>query len=179
LKQSISLKVPKELDHSLFFPEKEPILEKERYAGWSETIQFEAFPYELLYYNNVEAYAPWNKGAMHVKELLEIWKGIDSECSLLFSERKVGQTLGLMKKGIGLFLTAVYWMHGRPVVLNDFRVQIESFNNIPVNMDERLSFILARPAFFHSYRQLSELFREFEKQYVKFMIKNKNSQKNV
>ncbi len=44
-------------------------------------------------------------------------------------------------------------------------------------MDERLSFILARPAFFHSYRQLSELFREFEKQYVKFMIKNKNNQK--
>ncbi|MBO1000086.1 hypothetical protein IOC57_20395 [Bacillus sp. SD075] len=172
--QSISLKVPEELDHPLFFPEKESILEIGRYAGWSESIPFEAFPYELLYYNHVEGYAPWTMGAMHVKELLEIWKGIDSECGLLFSERKVGQTFGLMQQGVGLFLTAVFWMHGKPVVLNDYRVQIKSFNNIPVNMDERLSFILARPAFFHSYRQLSELFREFEKQYVKFMIKNKN-----
>lgn len=177
--QSISLKVPEELDHPLFFPEKETILEKERFAGWSGTIPFEAFPYELLYYNNVETYAPWTKGALHIKELLEKWKGIDSECSLLFSERKVGQTLGLMKQGIGLFLTAVFWMHGKPVVLRDFRAKIESFPNIPVNLAERLSFILARPAFFHSYRQLSELFREFEKQYVKFMIKNKNSPKNV
>ncbi|MES1038501.1 MULTISPECIES: YpoC family protein [Peribacillus] len=177
--QSISLKVPEELDHPLFFPEKKTILVKERFTGWSGTISFEAFPYELLYYNNVKAYTPWTKGALHIKELLEKWKGIDSECSLLFSERKVGQTLGLMKKGIGLFLTAVFWMHGKPVVLSDFRAKIESFTHIPVNLAERLSFILARPAFFHSYRQLSELFREFEKQYVKFMIKIKNSQKNV
>ncbi|MDQ7864086.1 hypothetical protein RCO48_32395 [Peribacillus frigoritolerans] len=85
---------------------------------------------------------------MHVKELLERWKEIDSECSLLFYERKAGQTLGLMKQGIGLFLTAVFWMHGQPVALNDFRFQIQSFNNIPVNMDERLSFILAKTSFF-------------------------------
>ncbi|MGE7184702.1 YpoC family protein [Peribacillus sp. NPDC006672] len=176
--QSISLKVPAELDHPFFFPEKEIILEKECYTGWNGSIPFEAFPYELLYYNNVESYAPWSKGAMHIKELLEKWKGIDTECSLLFSERKVGRTLGLMKQGIGLFLNAVFWMHGKPVVLSDCRVQIESFNNIPVNVAERVSFILARPASFHSYRQLSELFREFEKLYVKFMIINKNK-KNV
>ena len=60
--QSISLKVPEELDHPLFFPEKETILEKERYAGWSETIPFEAFPYELLYYNNVEAVCSLDEG---------------------------------------------------------------------------------------------------------------------
>ncbi|MDM5359464.1 hypothetical protein ABIE66_003453 [Peribacillus sp. B2I2] len=176
--QSISLKVPAELAHPLFFPEKETILEKEHYAGWSVSIPFEAFPYELLYYNDVESYTPWTKGAFHVKELMEKWKGIDTECSLLFSERKVGRTLGLMKQGIGLFLTAVFWMHGKPVVLSDFRLQIKSLNHIPVNLAERLSFILERPASFHSYRQLSELFREFEKQYVKFMIKNKNK-KNV
>ncbi|MFD6207274.1 YpoC family protein [Peribacillus sp. NPDC060253] len=177
--QFISLKVPAELEHLLFFPEKETILENEHYKRWSGSIPFESFPYELLYYNNVESYAPWTKGAEHVKELLDKWKEIDSECSSLFSERKVNQTSGLMKQGISLFLTAVFWMHGRPVILSSLQRQIESLKDNPVNLAERLSFIIARPAFFHSYRQLSELFQEFEKQYAKYLIKNKNSKKNV
>ncbi|WP_057914405.1 YpoC family protein [Peribacillus muralis] len=175
----VSVKVPKELDHALFFPEREIVLDKELYAEWSASIPYESFPYEVLYLNDVVSYPPWSNGAEHVKEVLEKWKQIDSECRLLFSERKAGQTLGLMKRGISLFLAAVFWLHGRPVMLRAWQEQMESFETIPVNVTERLSFILSRPAFFPSYRQLSELFQEFEKQYVKYMIKHAHGKKNV
>ncbi|KWW11305.1 hypothetical protein AS888_01880 [Peribacillus simplex] len=177
--QIVSLKVPKELDHPFFFPEKQIAFDKEQYAGWSGTIPFQDFPYEVLHFNEVVSYSPWTKGAVHVKEVLEKWKQLDSECRLLFSERKAGQTLGLMKRGLSLFLTAVFWLHGRPVVLSAWQEQMESFHTIPVNVAERLTFILSRPAFFPSYRQLSELFQEFEKQYVKYMIKQAHVNKNI
>ncbi|MCK1991276.1 hypothetical protein GW626_13105 [Peribacillus muralis] len=177
--QLVSVKVPKELDHPLFFPEKKIVLDKELYAEWSVSIPYESFPYEVLYLSDVVSYTPWLKGTEHVKEVLEKWKQIDSECRLLFSERKAGQTLGLMKRGISLFLAAVFWLHGRPVMLSAWQGQMESFETIPVNVTERLSFILSRPAFFPSYRQLSELFQEFEKQYVKYMIKHVHGKKNV
>ncbi|MFE4350408.1 YpoC family protein [Peribacillus butanolivorans] len=169
--QLLSLRVPAELKHPLFFSNEETILEKEDYNEWNCLIQLENFPYELLFYNKVESYLPWKDGDGHVPELLEKWKEIEAECGLLFSERKAGQALEPMKQGIGLFLSAVYWMQGMPVVMSAWQGQIKDFTYIPVNMVERLSFILARPAFFHSYRQLSELFREFEKQYVKSRIK--------
>ncbi|MFD6441099.1 YpoC family protein [Peribacillus sp. NPDC060186] len=146
-------------------------MKKDNFNEWNCLIQLENVPYELLFYNKVESYLPWKDGAGHVPELLKKWKEIEAECGLLFSKRKAGQALEPMKQGIGLFLSAVYWMHGVPVVLNDWQGQVKDFTNIPVNLVERLSFILARPAFFHSYRQLSELFREFEKQYVKSRMK--------
>ncbi|MGE7878385.1 YpoC family protein [Peribacillus muralis] len=177
--QFLSLKVPKQLNHPLFFPEKEIIIETEHYAAWSESIPFEAFPFEVLYLNEVVSYTPWTKGAEHVKEILENWKQIETECRLLFSERKAGQTLELMKRGISLFLAAVFWLHGRPVMLRAWQEQMESFHTIPVNVTERLAFILSRPAFYPSYRQLSELFQEFEKQYAKYMMKHAHVKKNV
>ncbi|WP_285766187.1 YpoC family protein [Peribacillus sp. SI8-4] len=175
----VLLKVPKELDHPLFFPEKEIVLVKEQYAGWSEEIPFEAFPYECLHFNDVASYTPWKMGAGHVREVVAKWKRIDSECRLLFSERKAGQTLELMKRGIALFLAAIFWLHGRPVMLNVWQEQLKSFPTTPVNTAERLAFILSRPAFFPSYRQLSELFQEFEKQYIKYLIKHNHDKKNV
>lgn len=170
MSQLISLRVPEELDDSLFFPKEVIYLKKEEYQGWIGLGEFKVFSYELLYYSGENAYLPWNDGEKHIPELFEKWKLIKGNCELLFSERNAGQALEPMKEGIGLFLSAVYWLHGKPVQLKAWEKQIEECTLKPVNLVERLSFIMERPAFFHSFRQLCELFVELEKHFVRYSI---------
>ncbi|MGE7601466.1 YpoC family protein [Peribacillus sp. NPDC097675] len=162
-----TLRVPDELVDPIFFPKEVKPLKKEAYQAWKNP--FEVFSYELLFYRGEEAYLPWKKGEKHVPELYDKWRLIKRDCETLFSERKAGQALEPMKEGIGLFLSAVYWMHGKPVQLSAWEKHIEECTLKPVNLVERLSFIMERPALFHSFRQLCELFIEFEK----LMVRNK------
>ena len=48
----------------------------------------------------------------------------------------------------------------------------------PVNLEERLGFIISRPTLFHSYRQLTELMVEQEKLYAKKNIVKKRLSQN-
>ena len=47
----------------------------------------------------------------------------------------------------------------------------------PVNVEERLGFIVSRPKLFHSYKQLAELFAEQEKQFAKQTVLNRTKNK--
>lgn len=48
-----------------------------------------------------------------------------------------------------------------------FLKDIDDLSIKPINCEERLSFLLERPAHYHSFIQLSELYEELEKQYKK------------
>jgi hypothetical protein len=77
-----------------------------------------------------------------------------------------------MKKGIGLFLQFLFWSNDKQIaVLANTSLSLLEVK--PVNIDERLGFIISRPNLFHSYRQLSELMVEQEKLYAKKNIVKK------
>lgn len=162
-----SLNVPVELDNPFFFPNEIKPLKKEDYQEWRNPNEFEVFSYELLFYRGEEVYSPWKSGEMHIPELFEKWRLIKTDCELFFSNRKAGLALEPMKEGIKLFFSAVYWMNEKPVQLSAWKKQMEACPVKPINLVERLSFIMERPAFYHSFRQLSELFIEFEKLFVR------------
>ena len=68
-----------------------------------------------------------------------------------------------MIEGIALFIKLVFWTNEQPVRLKNIFVELEQFPATPVNVRDRLEFIMARPAHYHAYIQLSELMVEQEK----------------
>lgn len=109
--------------------------------------------------------------------LLAEWNLLKTELETLYRNRDQLTTLQGMKKGIGLFIHFLYWSNDRQVKLNELE-PLGSIEMKPVNLEERLGFIIRRPNLFHSYRQLSELVTEQEKLLAKKnIVKKRLSQK--
>lgn len=167
----VQLPVPPELKFALFFSEQSVNMDINEMKEWKKPNTYTVFPYDFAYYQGMEAYQPWKYAEKHTAYLLSEWKEIESKCQNLFSERKTKLTLEPMKEGIALFFTFIYWIHNRPVELSEWKQTVNELSIKPVNLIERLAFIVQRPGIYHSFVQLSELFRELEKHYVKSMIK--------
>ena len=163
------VKMPKELNHPLFFCDGEIHLDPLEYQMWKNEFPIVLFPYECLAYHGIEAYRPWYDHS-HIPELFRKWEGLKEKCSLCFKARKSKEAIEPMKQGIGLFLMALFYMNQSPVHLQDWGMKTESFSYKPLNVRERLSFVMDRPAFFASFEQLKELYRELEKRYAKFTV---------
>lgn len=112
-----------------------------------------------------------------ISNLLSDWERIKVELETLYRNRDQKSTLQEMKKGIGLFIQFLYWSNDRQINSKE-PISINQLVITPVNLDERLAYILSRPNLFHSYRQLSELMTEQAKQYAKKnIVKKRLSQK--
>jgi hypothetical protein len=112
-----------------------------------------------------------------ISNLLSDWERIKVELEILYRNRDQKSTLQGMKKGIGLFIQFLYWSNDRQINSKE-PVSINQLVITPVNLDERLAYILSRPNLFHSYRQLSELMTEQAKQYAKKNIVKKRLSQN-
>jgi hypothetical protein len=112
-----------------------------------------------------------------ISNLLSDWERIKVELETLYRNRDQKSTLQGMKKGISLFIQFLYWSNDRQINSKE-PFSINQLVITPVNLDERLAYILSRPNLFHSYRQLSELMTEQAKQYAKKnIVKKRLSQK--
>ena len=168
----ISLPLPIELDNPFFFTDK--IIKVEKNPSGLGT---ENFIYEAFFYNGMSSFKPWEKQAILIPEVLEEWEKVREQLSELFQNRSQNKILNVMKKGIGLFLQFLFWSNDRPVSLIK-PIPSEPLDCKPVNLEERIAFIISRPILFHSFRQLSELMVEQEKAYVKKNIMKKTSKPN-
>ncbi|MDR6998513.1 YpoC family protein [Neobacillus niacini] len=117
---------------------------------------------------------PWEKPSEVVPILLLEWGNLKEDLERFYSIRDQENTNLGMKKGIDLFLKFLFWSNERPIADKE-PLPLDSLEYKPVNIGERLGFILKRPNLFHSYRQLSELFLEQEKLFVKKNIMKKAS----
>lgn len=113
----------------------------------------------------------------NISLLIAKWNGVKSELETLYRNRDQKSTLQLMRKGIVYYLQFLFCSNDKqvnskePIPLNQLELK-------PVNLEERLTYILSRPNLFHSYRQLSELFTEQEKLFAKKnIVKKRLSQK--
>lgn len=165
--------VPDELNHPFFFPEQEiQWVDKDT----SKLYVQEPFIHELAYYLKRETIRPWESNEESVKELLEQWYKLRERLEQVFSKREKDQALGLMKVGVGFFIEFLYWGNGFPSVLAP-SISYHDLLIKPVNMEERLQFILTRPTLYHSFIQLSELMTEQQKLFYKNLaMKNRTNQ---
>lgn len=112
-----------------------------------------------------------------IPQLIKEWKDIKDQLEILFRERDQQNAKKLMDQGINLFIQFISLSNGFPASL-DKPFTPNQYDFKPVNVEERLGFIMYRPALYHSYRQLSELMVEQEKLYVKINILKKASKPN-
>ena len=90
----------------------------------------------------------------------EEWKTIVQQLEVVFSNREKDQIKPYMQKGITLYLSLLFWSNQLPVNLVGFPANLKDIKGKPVNVEERLVFILSRPYFYPSYMQLKSLMEE-------------------
>ncbi|WP_139311215.1 YpoC family protein [Bacillus sp. MRMR6] len=107
-------------------------------------------------------------------KLLSEWAEVKTPLESFYRNRDQQNTTEGMKRGLAIFIQFLFWSNEEPIL----GAKPITTNNLiikPFNLEERLSFVIARPNLFHSYRQLSELMIEQEKLYAKKMALKKAS----
>jgi hypothetical protein len=159
---AVRLNIPAKLTDSFLFEKKEVSVCPERYM---EEGNF--FAQEILYYNGEKGDEfPWEQEELAVREVLDAWNEVQDFIKARFKLRDGSERL-YMKRGVALFYMILYWSNSQPVVLDEWKMQMEGLSLKPVNIEERLSFIRDNPRLYHSYVQLSGLFQEQHKQFAK------------
>ncbi|MBY0096581.1 YpoC family protein [Mesobacillus maritimus] len=169
----ITLKVPSELDHSFFFPK--DIVEIEDKLP-VEFISSDPFIYEIGFYHGLNMIRPWESPEKVIPFLLEEWKKHKKQLESIFSARDASSALGPMKHAIAIFVEMLFWTNGQPVHFPLHNIQ--QLNIKPVNVQERIEFIISRPKLYHSFAQLSELYIEQQKHFTRELLL-KSKLKNV
>jgi hypothetical protein len=167
------LKVPSELHHSFFFTKDVVEIEDEILVEFHSSIPF---VYEIGFYTKLNMPRPWDNPEESISILLVEWNKLKIQLETLFSARETASALGQMKKSIVIFMEMLFWTNGQPV-----RFPLDNIKKLdfkPVNIQERLEFIISRPKLYHSFAQLSELFIEQEKHFTKKVLLN-SKLKNV
>lgn len=94
------------------------------------------------------------------------WSALKEELEVHFKERSKQKVEEPMKKGIELFIEFLHSANESPPSLSP-QIDYDKLTIQPVNLQERLDFIIARPTAYHSFKQLEELMVELEKAYHK------------
>ena len=154
------VKVMEQMKHPLFFSSEE-VVELSAEASLSVA---PFFIYELS--GEEQPWASEKKGLPFIeKEWTSLKLGLERK----FQQRDPKVHVE-MKAAIALFLMKLFWSNGRPVQLNDWKQKVRELDIKPVNVEERLEFVFRRPYSYHSYRQVSELMIEQEKQAAKHLV---------
>lgn len=154
--------IPPELRHSFFY--KDGQIEKGSFSKMNTP-----FYDEIAYYNHLESVKPWENPEQFSKVILDQWRQLRSEIADVFKNRKHKEASKLMKQGLSYFIQYLFWTNGQPSTLvclerwEDLKVQ-------PINIGERLQFIIQRPNLHHAFIQLDELFVEQEKHFMKHLL---------
>ncbi|MEH7386242.1 YpoC family protein, partial [Bacillus sp. JJ1521] len=95
-----------------------------------------------------------------ISETTEKWNDRKELLMRLFQNRDKEAIMDPMNEAIYDFLTLLFFVNGEERTPDKKRLQedIMGLENRPINLDERLSFILKKPNQYHSFVQLNELY---------------------
>ncbi|PWA12337.1 hypothetical protein DCC39_05915 [Pueribacillus theae] len=95
------------------------------------------------------------------ESILEQWEMREGVIEELFKKRDSEKALDLMLIGIKLYFLALFLANQRQFSKNSiihWQEQITDFSVKPLNLEERLTYIVNNPDHYHSYFQLKQLF---------------------
>lgn len=116
--------------------------------------------------------------SVEAEVILEEWRIIKAKLENLYRERDQTLTKSFMEKGIDLFKQFLLLTNDNFPPF-DKCIPFDELVYKPVNLEERLGFIIARSNLYHSFRQLSELMSEQEKLFAKNKVLKKSSRHNA
>ncbi|OZI11699.1 hypothetical protein CEW92_10385 [Bacillaceae bacterium SAS-127] len=161
----IEVVLPNSLKHPLFFQEEVITL-----VSSLSLVTPPHFIYELQ-----GEETPWRNPSYGLQMVQEAYQSMQPLIERSFKEKEA-EIDSLMKTVLALFFMSLFWSNYDPVVLNGWKEKVAAFHIKPLNVEERLSFVLARPFSYQAYRQIDTLMTEQQKQFAKHSLLN-NDQK--
>lgn len=160
------MRVPTAFAHPLFYSESQ-IIETGPF-NWQESLTF-PFKYDMAYALGLApSNLPWEHQSQTVPLLFHLWKETETKLNVLHEKRERSDVKGSIAGGIALLLQAIFWMNKLPVrSLTDWEQEIQQLHAKPVNIVERLDFVIKKPEMYHAFIQLQQLFAETSKLFYK------------
>ncbi|MET3195420.1 YpoC family protein [Gottfriedia sp. OAE603] len=106
-----------------------------------------------------------------IQEMFLQWKEESDLLTGYFRLRNRKAALEPMLRGLANFISITTWLNGKILTnINDLLNELDSLTIKPINLNERISFVIKQPDHYHSFIQLSGLYTELEKLYYKQKI---------
>ncbi|RNA69183.1 YpoC family protein [Alteribacter keqinensis] len=117
---------------------------------------------------------PWTAPKDSVTKILKEWKETGEPLIReAFKKRDKEKARPLMVNYTARYIQAMIWAKGEPVTdLIHIERDIGNLQYAPVNIEERLSFVINTPAHHHAFITLSQLFDESKKKWAVYFLKS-------
>jgi hypothetical protein len=166
--------IPDEIFDPFFFSDKQIDLDVEDFTFFYAN---EPFIHEIAYYGGNDTVKPWEAIEKFLPDFYLAWEELHGEIKTLFDNRNNKDTVVPMKRGIGYLIELIFWTNGLPAQKKD-QFDFETLNIKPVNIAERLQFLMRKPNIYPSFAQLNELMEEQKKQFSKYLALQKSGNIN-
>ncbi|RSL33777.1 hypothetical protein D7Z54_08785 [Salibacterium salarium] len=148
---------------------------------WRDDDYFQ-YPFlaEILWHNRKLAVPPWDLPLRYVPQVHAAW---DEEAEIIesfFSKRDRKAARPYMIKHTANLLSAISWMNRQEVPAASpplLKTKMDGIGKVPMNLGERVTFIVQSPDHYLSFNQLKGLFIESKKQFA--MVKITERQNNT
>lgn len=134
-------------------------------------IKNKPFFYESLHLLENSALSPKENREEIIKDMFLQWKEESELLTGYFRRRDRKAALEPMLRGLANFISITTWLNDKILTnVNDVISELDSLTLKPINLNERISFVIKQPDHYHSFIQLSGLYTELEKLYYKQKI---------
>ncbi|MBC2255286.1 hypothetical protein HCB46_07365 [Listeria ivanovii] len=135
----------------------------------SESIYVSGLPFwqEQQFYTRGGGVIPWKNQTD--KACRKLAKHMTNLAESMEKELKVHKKPApvVVRDALGIFLSILFWSNHRPVQLDNLMEQISTLDMKPLNLEERLEYVLKRGNTYLGFRQLNELVLEQRKSIAK------------
>ncbi|EUJ31112.1 YpoC family protein [Listeria cornellensis] len=154
----------KELEHPLF---RTPHVAVEEIDEASIFVTGLPFWQEQLFYTRGRGEMPWHTDPEQAcRRMAKQWQNVAQELDASFKLREEPD-MSIIRDGLGIYLSMLFWSNKRPVQLNELYKHIETLELVPMNLQERLAFIMGKSDGYPAFKQLNELVQEQRKLVLK------------
>lgn len=138
-------------------------------SSFADNLRHRPFSYDIAHFHEAKkADKPWLKWRENGPAMFHLWEETNGELRLHYKKRDKKAAKEPMTAMIALLMDAIFWLNERAIAsLVNWKVEIAELEIAPVNIVERIQFMLESPEHFHSYNQLKSLFTEVEKSYYR------------
>ncbi|MDM5154171.1 GTPase [Bacillus sp. DX1.1] len=165
------LQIPDEFQCIPFFESDVKKIEYDTDQSFVELLESTYFLFDIE-----KQYKPWSEIETSIPAVLDVWKAKKEDISILFRNRKRKEAKEPMIQFAAHLVSILHWLNGQLVPgMKEIEKEIEKLKIKPVNFRERYLFITAQPDHYHSFIQITQLYEEIEKLYVKALLIKKKS----
>lgn len=163
------------MKHSLIVPEPfilKPFVDTQTYeiladVCFEDAIQTLPIIFDVMDYIGVKSLKPWEQPFTYVPIIFYKWNADEEQIMQLIANRNQKEALQPMKHHILSFIAALFWLNGQPVAgLNNLSECVKQLKIKPVNVEDRVAYLMSAPNHHHSFTQLKQLFIELKKKYA-------------